>query len=462
MLRPVPTALQDPPTHQLPAEPPPEPPDPSGQPTGLNLGPDNPPDGWHAPPPVRLSDGTYVRLYKDGESLRAAYEVISKATRRICLEFYIFADDETGTAFADLLCEKAKAGVEVFVIYDSWGSLLTKRAMWDRLRDAGARVVEFHPLRPWDCRFSWRPYNRDHRKLVVVDGHMASVGGLNLGTEYAGPWVATKAALVGRKPDEFYRDNAIGLRGPSVRHLERVFERNWSYLTHGGRIERAEFAHNLALAPRPKAPRIGKQKVGPASASAADSDPGPHALESPGEDFGVLASAPTFSSPLRPFLNSLVRQSTASVQLVNPYFAPDEEFIEVLCDAARRGVKVELMMAGRGDFNIMMVAARAFYAKLLDAGVVIYERQRVKLHAKGLTIDGEICLVGSANLDYRSIEINCELLAVIRSKKLGGQMRDLFANDVKFSRRVDPAERKSVPWRDRLVQWAVSRIRYFL
>ncbi len=455
MLDPVPTATDELPP--LPAEPPPEP---SAEPTGLNLGPDNPPDGWHAPPPVRLADGTFVRVYKDGESLRAAYEVISRATRRVCLEFYIFADDETGTAFIDLLCEKARQGVEVLVIYDSWGSLLTRRAVWAKLRRAGVRVAEFHPVRPWNCRFSWRPYNRDHRKIVVVDGVSASVGGLNLGTEYAGPWVATKAALVGRSPSDFYRDNAFGFRGPAAAYLQRVFQRDWDYLQHGGRIERTEFVHNLVLGGTAKGVRLGKQRVGN-SAPPPETD-GPRALRRPGEDFGLLASAPTFSSPLRPFLNRLIRGARRSVQLVNPYFAPDDEFIEVLCAAARRGVRVELMLAGRGDFNIMMVAARAFYARMLDAGITIYERQRVKLHAKGMTIDGEVCFVGSSNLDYRSIEINCEISAVIRSAELGAQLGDLFANDVKFSKRVNPDDWKSTPWRDRLVRWAVSRVRYFL
>ncbi|MCS7034620.1 MAG: phospholipase D-like domain-containing protein, partial [Phycisphaerae bacterium] len=156
---------------------------------GLNLHPGPEDDGWRNPPPVVLADGTIAQLLKDGEALREAYQAIANAQRMVCLEVYIFGSDETGRAFADLLCRCAQDGVRVYVSCDSFGCLWTDRAIFRQMREAGVRVEEFHPMRPWECRYSWRPANRDHRKLLVVDEQVAWLGGMNIGDEYAGPWV---------------------------------------------------------------------------------------------------------------------------------------------------------------------------------------------------------------------------------------------------------------------------------
>src|SRR5205085_1150575 len=126
-------------------------------PTGINICPGSEDDGWVMPPPVRLNDGTRLQLYKDGEALRAAYEAIRDARELVCLEVYIFASDGTGRAFADLLCEKARQGVRVYVICDSFGSFHSDKQMFREMRRAGVRLREFHPLAPWKCRYSWRP-----------------------------------------------------------------------------------------------------------------------------------------------------------------------------------------------------------------------------------------------------------------------------------------------------------------
>jgi cardiolipin synthase A/B len=144
------------------------------------------------------------------------------------------------------------------------------------------------------------------------------------------------------------------------------------------------------------------------------------------------------------------------------YFAPDDDLIATLCRAAKRGVRVRLMLPGRCDVPAVRLAARSFYQTLLDCGVEIYERQGVILHAKTMVIDGRTTVIGSTNLDYRSIEYNLELSAVIRNETFGGQMHDLFENDVRYAKRITPAEWKHLKAWDRFVQWAVSRARYLL
>jgi cardiolipin synthase len=401
----------------------------AGASPGINIAPGSEDDGWCVPPPVDLPDGTRIQLYKDGEALHAAYEAIKDAKRRVCLEAYIFADDPTGHAFADLLCEKARAGVAVYLIYDSFGSFSLgqlwkpKPPMFDRMRRSGVRMQEFHPMRAWEVRFSWRPVNRDHRKLLVVDDTRGGLGGLNVGREYAGSWVIRES----QNEDNPWRDNAIGVVGPAAQHLRRAFAATWSYCARGGRVRRAEYQHGIHDQP-----------------------------------FGLLASVPTVSSPLRPLLCDLLRDAQESIELTMAYFAPDDELIDELIRAAKRGVRVRLMLPARSDVKLLIIAAHSFYERLMDAGAEIYERQSVVLHAKTMCIDSKVSVVGSANLDTRSIEYNCELSAIVRNDIFGKQMHDLFENDVCYAKRIDPAMWRTRPWRDRLIQWGVSRARYLL
>jgi cardiolipin synthase len=393
---------------------------------GLNGRANTGDDGWRKPPPVTLSDGTKVQLFKDGEGLHAAYEAIKAARRVIGLEVYIFADDSTGRAFADLLCQKASEGVRVYIIYDAFGTrglAGSEPAIFRRLRACGARVRVFHPTRPWECNYGWRAINRDHRKLLVIDGQIAGLGGLNIGQEYAGSWIIKSR----KEPCEFWRDNAIGVTGPGARLFMHAFANTWKYQTRGGRIRGAEFFHNVNEG-----------------------------------DLGVMATVPTTRSPLLPFLHKIFREARRSILLTMAYFAPDDPLIEELCRAARRGVRVRLMLPGRCDVPVVRHCARSFYETLLTAGVEIYERQGVILHAKTLVVDERTSIVGSTNLDYRSIEYNCELSGIIRSEVFGRQMCELFENDVRFADRIRVSEWRRRPTWDRFVQWAVSRARYIL
>jgi cardiolipin synthase A/B len=416
--------------------------------SGLNTAPGSHDDGWVSPPAVPMRDGTLIQLFKDGEGVRAAYDLIRAATTRICLEMYIFADDATGRAFADLLCEKSRQGVTVHVIYDSLGSYAPKRNIMKQLRRAGVRLAEFNPINPWRCKFAWRPFTRDHRKLLIVDSDFAWLGGLNIGDEYAGTWVAESSSC----PTKVMRDTAIVLRGPQARHLLRSFARTWSYVAHGGPIKRALFNHDIRIGPQRKGARIGKPQP-------ADDTPHDPALLG---DMGILASVPTLVSPLRNVLQSLLRGAQTDIRMIMAYFAPDDELVNELCRAARRGVNVELIFAAKSDLNIMTIAARSFYSRLMDAGVKIYERQGAVLHAKMMTIDRKLVAIGSTNLDYRSIEFNLELSTLIDCDTFAAHADALLDHDIRFSLRIARAQWRNRPRTDRLVQWAVSRLRYLL
>ena len=400
-----------------------------GTSAGVNISPGSDDDGWRVPQPVRLADGTRIQLYKDGEALHAAFEALRHAKKRICLEVYIFADDATGRAFAELLCEKALQGVKVYVIYDSIGShglsalWCRKSPIFEKMRRSGVRLAEFHPVRPWEGSFGWRPVNRDHRKLLIIDDDISGLGGLNVGREYAGSWVVDS----GGNECDLWRDNAVGIVGRSSRLLLQAFAQTWKYVHTGGRIQKAEFHRPLG-----------------------------------DDDFGLLASVPSMDGRLTQRVGDLMRNARHTIELTMAYFAPPDELIDVLIKAAKRGVRVRLMLPGRGDVQLLLTAARSFYEVLLPAGVEVYERQHVILHAKTMCIDNEYTVIGSTNLDYRSIEYNLELSALIKSKEFGKQMHDLFENDVRYARRINLKEWRKRPWLDRCGQWAVKRARYLL
>jgi cardiolipin synthase len=277
---------------------------------------------------------------------------------------------------------------------------------------------------------------------VVVDYDVAWMGGLNIGAEYAGSWVVQSQGAC-----EPWRDTSVGIEGPAARYFLRAFAKSWHYVTHGGRIGIAEFIHGIDL-PRLKVFRRTARPVVPMSV-----DP---------PDLSILASVCTISSPLRPALHYLFRQAKSSIQLTMAYFAPDDELVDSLCRAAKRGVKVQLMLPSECDVQALLIAARSFYAKLLEAGAEIFERQGCVLHAKTMVIDGRLSVVGSTNLDYRSIEYNNEISAVIRNEEFGRQMQALFANDVRFAKKISLREWRKRPFADRAVQWMVSRARYLL
>ena len=179
--------------------------------------------------------------------------------------------------------------------------------------------------------------------------------------------------------------------------------------------------------------------------------PGPELM--PDNTLGVIATVPTLASPLRPLLYGLIRNAKYRIRMTMAYFAPDDELISVLCDAAGRGVAVELMFGAKSDAPIMLTAARAFYSRLFSNGVKVYERQFVILHAKTMLVD-DVSLVGSTNLDYRSIEFNCEISAVVRDHA--------FDHDKKYAEQVDQTQLSRRTLKTRIAQWAVTHVRQLL
>ena len=373
-----------------------------------------------------LTTGNDVVLLEDGpNTYRAMLAAIESARDHINLETYILEDDDVGRAFAQALVAKQRSGVQVNLMHDSVGTLKTPRSFFEGLQAAGIAVVEFNPINPLLARKDWQLNQRDHRKLLVVDGRVAFLGGINISSVYSsgssgssglrGSGASALAFTQGqtdRPPGPPWRDTDLQLRGPVVADLQKLFIDAWVA------------QQGPTLAPRnyfPPPENAGGQVV-----RAIGSKPD----EAYSQIYATLLSA--------------IGSADKTVWLTNAYFAPDPQLLGALTQAVARGVDVKLILPSQTDSWLVFHAGRAYYSGLLEAGVKIYERRGAILHSKSALIDGVWATVGSTNLDWRSFLHNHELNAVVLGDGFGRQMRAMFERDLAASEAITLAE-----WRKR-------------
>ena len=358
--------------------------------------------------------GNKVTLLQDGpQTYDALFAAIRAAQDHVNVEFYIIEDDEIGQQFADILLERQAAGVQVNLIYDSFGCLATPDEYFQRLQDAGVRVLEFNPVNPLDTEKEWLINNRDHRKLVIVDGQVAFLGGVNISEVYSASSLPGQDDAV----DGPWRDTHMQLEGPVVGELQKLFMDTWTRQEGEPLPERAYF---------PELPADGTEIVRAIGST-------------PDDEFNQIYLT----------LLSAIEHAENHVYLTNAYFAPDPQFMQALIDAAERGVDVRLILPSRTDSSLVFHAGRAKYGRLLRAGVKIYERQNVLLHSKTAVIDGVWSTVGSTNLDWRSFADNDEVNAVVLGREFAMQMLEVFEEDAAASTQIDPKRWK---WRSPLAR----------
>ena len=366
--------------------------------------------------------GNEVTLLQNGpETYAAMFEAIRGARDSINLETYIFDDDEAGQRFSQLLLERQAAGVQVNVIHDSVGSLLTPRAFFDRLREGGVNVLEFNPVNPLaGNRKAWALNNRDNRRQLVVDGRTAFTGGVNISATYSSAPGGKRSRKAGepRNPTDGWRDTHVRISGPVVADFQRLFMETW------------ERQRGKPLATRdyfPKLGSTGRQIV------------------------RVIGSTPENpQSQIFRTLMSAITHAESSVHLTIAYFAPDPQLLRALGDAAGRGVDVKLVLPSYTDSSPIFHLGRSYYTRLLKAGVKIYERRGAIMHAKTACIDEVWSTVGSSNLDWRSFLHNDELNAVILGRGFARQMEAMFEHDLQESDAIDLAEWRHRSWLLRL------------
>jgi len=346
-----------------------------------------------------LTVGNKVTLLRDGTaSFNAIFTAIAAAKYSIHLEYFIFEDVlHEGQQLVDLLEEKQAGGVQVNLIYDGVGSIGTPHEVFDRLRAAGAEVLQFNPLDPFKGKADYAPNDRDHRKIMVVDGAVAVIGGVNLSQVYSSNIFSS--ARAGRLQG-LWRDTNLRLEGESVADLQRLFLATWERQS-GKPLKQGTFF--------------------PATATA----PGNHVV-------GIIGSTPTHTIPIYYMtLLSAIRNAESRVWLTTAYFVPTREERADMKAAAQRGVDVRLMLPRNTDSEVALNIGRAHYASLLRSGVRIFEIRDVVLHSKTAVVDGVWSVVGSSNFDGRSVLFNDEVDAVVLGREIGAQLESSFEEDMR-------------------------------
>lgn len=393
-----------------------------------------------------------MELLKDGPPTYASmFAAIDVAKDHINLETYILEPDEIGQRLIDALLAKQLAGVQVNVVYDSFGSLNTPKQFFQPLIDAGANVLEYNPINPLKSRKDWQFNARDHRKLLVVDGKVAYVGGINISSVYTqgssgsslsrgrsdknskqkqvedqksqsmedaedrlsetdslsdtqalGPKAARIPSI---KDTTAWRDTHLMMQGPVVADFQQLFMETWQKQNGVALIGHAYF---------PQLSNVGHEVVRAIGSS-------------PDDPFSLIYVT----------LLSAINSAESQLFITNAYFVPDEQLLTALKDAATRGVDVRLLLPSKSDSNLVFYASHSFYDQLLSKGVKIYERQDALLHAKTALIDGVWSTVGSSNLDWRSFLNNQEINAVVLGQDFGAQMQAMFEEDLKVSKQIE-------------------------
>lgn len=354
-------------------------------------------------------------LWKGSESFDIIYNAIRDAKLFICLQFYIFRNDDTGIKLSELLQQKRKEGISVYILYDHFGSFGTPRSFWKGMKKAGIQVRASHPFK-WTAPF--RYVHRDHRKLVVIDSKKAFTGGLNIANEYSGFHFKTRGKV--------WRDTGILLEGPIVNKLLKSFKKSWD--TWGG--EKIDFQEN---------------------------DLKKHVCGIPA--MPVFVDSSKKRRRMRRLIYYSINHAKNCIALTTAYFTPSRRLVEALEAAIRRGVKVRLLVPGESDVPAASYAGRAFFSKLLIAGVEIYTYLGNILHAKTFVFDECWSIIGSTNLDFQSFRYNDEGNVGILDAKFASQMTEIFQEDLKQSLRVEKEQWLNRPLLEKLKEHFFSLFR---
>lgn len=349
--------------------------------------------------------GNKTRLLRDGsETFKAIFTAIRGAQNHINLEYYIFEDVEVSDEhIVDLLIAKQASGLSVNLIYDSFGSGKTPAEVFTRLADAGVKLTEFRPLNPLKSISDYSINDRDHRKIMIVDGKIGIVGGVNLSKTY-------QSRIPGPKPDpgdapESWRDTDLEIRGPAVAQLQDLFFQHWEQ-QNGPTVDKSRYY--------PPQQAIGYELV------------------------RIIGSSPDDPVPrYYVTLLSAMRSAEESIWISAAYFVPTPDEKDDLMDAARRGIDVRLMLPSHSDSQIALSVGQSHYTALLKAGVKIYELQNDILHSKTAVIDGVWSVVGSSNLDPRSVLFNDEVDAIVLGTSTGRELQAMFKEDQASAKQID-------------------------
>lgn len=337
------------------------------------------------------TDDNEVEVFTDGEEyFSVLYEDIKKAKEFIHIQSYIIKNDELWLALEDLLARKVQEGVQVRVLYDSMGCRGMRKNDWERIRSKGIMVGEFFPA--FFKKLHLRINYRNHRKIIVIDGKSAYVGGFNIGREYLGR----------DKRFGYWRDTHLRISGGAVVSLHIRFILDWNYATKQNLFQEKHL--------------IREFKTGTGS-----------------DGVQIISSGPdTLNEEIRDNYQKLIGKARDHVYIQTPYLIPDEIILNEIKMAAYAGIDVRIMIPCKPDHPLVYWASYSYVGELLDAGVRCYTYDRGFLHAKGVMSDGLVCSYGTANMDVRSFQLNFEVNATIYSSKTTEKLEAIFEKDLEY------------------------------
>ena len=348
-----------------------------------------------------LSAGNKVQLLINGENkFPAVLTALKNAKNHIHIQYYIFEDGNIGSQIKDILIEKVKEGLEVRFIYDDFGSSSIRKEFVEELTKVGIQAFPFYKVH--FILLANRVNYRNHRKMIVIDGHIAFTGGINVSDRYI------------NKPGQlFWRDTDVMIAGPGVNYLQYLFICDWNFCS-------------------------GKQLVLEAGYFCNDMSPEGEATVQ------IVASGPDSDLPTLMYsMIETINLAEKELLITTPYFIPGRGVLDALQVASRSGVLIKLLVPDRSDSWLVNAAARSYYAELLESGAEVYLYQKGFVHAKTLVSDGELAIVGTANMDHRSFELNFEVNAMIYDKAIAQELRSVFYQDIRDAKKIDPEKWKA-------------------
>lgn len=354
-----------------------------------------------------ITSNNEVSLLQNGENkFPKVFEALKNAKNHIHVEYYIFNADSIGCKIIDLLIEKAQEGIKVRFIYDDFGSREIRKKQVSRLKAGGVEAFPFYKIRL--IGFANRLNYRNHRKIIVVDGTLGFVGGINVSDKYINSSEGNNTL--------YWRDTHLMIQGPAVRTLQYVFMGDWNYCSGTPLIpDRSFFPKESDL------------------------------QSSSGKIVQIAVSGPDSDTPLiKQTLMQAINLAKKEILITTPYFIPGESLLSSLTLAAFSGTKIKLLVPGISDSRLVNFAARSYYGRLLSAGVEIYQYHKGFIHAKTMVVDQQLAIVGTANMDIRSFDLNFEVNAMVYDEELAEELAEAFYEDLKFATKID-----SEKWKNR-------------
>jgi len=355
-----------------------------------------------------VTSNNRVKLLVDGkQTFDSIFDSIEKAKHHIHFEFYIFVHDKLGTRIIDTLCQKAQSGVKVRILYDDVGSWMLKEKSIRIMRKAGIEIFSFQKVHfPF---LSSKVNYRNHRKLVVIDGIVGFTGGMNISDHY----------LEGEPVLGYWHDTFVKIEGEAVWGIQNIFAADWFFTTKEN-ITSVEYY--------PLAGQSGNKTV------------------------QIVASGPDSDWPaILQLFFTLISTAQKQVYITSPYFLPTDDILTALITASLRGVDVQIIIPGKSDSRVALLGTESMIGEMLESGIKIFRYTHGFIHSKTIVIDNEISSIGSANMDFRSLETNFEINAVIYNEELASEMIGLFQSDLLKCHPIIPEEWHHRPFLRRLI-----------